>query len=371
MIIEQTPSPGRHILAFCGDTVAFTLRAPGSLRGRAFLRTNIGHADTARMAIVAETTLRQKRLAEDWFDIPMTPAGGDSHRIVLPLTEPGHFEAKAFFLPEQGDVPLWPEGGNVSINIHPADYCCANTLYNAFTRLFAPKRSGPEEGTDALGGKCIQLLDSFGYAVIPPSGTFRELAARLDFIVGRLGCRILMLLPIHPTPTVYGRMGCFGSPYAALDFLDVDPALAEFDRKATPMEQFEELVDAVHARGAKLFLDIAINHTGWAAKIHALHPEWLVRDAGGTIQSPGAWGNTWADLTELDYKRPELWHYLAEVFLCWCRRGVDGFRCDAGYKIPVPAWEFIVASVRREFPGAMFLLEGLGGEIEVTKALLT
>ncbi len=72
-------------------------------------------------------------------------------------------------------------------------------------------------------------LDQDGYAVIPPSGTFRDLIGELDFIIGELGCRILLLLPIHPTPTTYGRMGRFGSPYAALSFTAVDPALAEFD----------------------------------------------------------------------------------------------------------------------------------------------
>jgi hypothetical protein len=33
-------------------------------------------------------------------------------------------------------------------------------------------------------------------------------------------------------------MGRFGSPYAALNFTEVDPALAEFDPSATPLEQF-------------------------------------------------------------------------------------------------------------------------------------
>jgi len=371
--MEQIPYPGQHILAFCGDTLEFTLRVPPGRHGglaRAWLRTNIGHADTARLAIIAETTLRQKRLAEDWFDIPMIPTDNETFHLTLPITEVGHFEAKTLFLPEGAKVPLWPQGDNTSINVHPAEYCCGNSLYNAFVRLFGKERLPERSCKDYAQYKKCQLLEDIGVTVIPPSGTFRDLIRQLDFIVGQLKCRIIMLLPIHPTPTVYGRMGEFGSPYAALDFMDVDPALAEFDRKVTPLEQFSELVDAVHARGAKLFLDIAINHTGWAAKIHSLHPEWLVRDPDGSIRSPGAWGTTWADLAELDYQRPELWNYLAEVFLTWCRRGVDGFRCDAGYMIPVPAWEFIVASVRREFPNTIFLLEGLGGSIEATKSLL-
>ena len=177
-----------------------------------------------------------------------------------------------------------------------------------------------------------------------------------------LGCRILHLLPIHPTPTTYARMGRFGSPYAALSFTAVDPALAEFDPTATPLEQFIELVDAVHARNARILIDIAPNHTGWAAGLHETHPEWLVRGQDGRIEVPGAWGVQWEDLTRLDYSKPELWKYMAEVFLTWCRRGVDGFRCDAGYMIPVPAWQYIVAIVREQYPDTIFFLEGLGGK---------
>jgi glycogen debranching enzyme len=66
-----------------------------------------------------------------------------------------------------------------------------------------------------------------------------------------------------------------------------------------------------------------------------------------------------------------LWEHLADVFLEWCRRGVDGFRCDAGYKIPVPAWRYITARVQEEFPDTIFLLEGLGGSWEATENLLT
>jgi predicted glycogen debranching enzyme len=165
-------------------------------------------------------------------------------------------------------------------------------------------------------------------------------------------------------------MGRFGSPYAALSFTAVDPALAEFDPQATPLEQFIELVDAVHQRHAKIMIDIAINHTGWAARLHETHPHWLVRSPEGRIEVPGAWGVAWEDLTKLDYSQPSLWQYMADVFLTWCRRGVDGFRCDAGYMIPAAAWKYMIAKVRAQFPDVIFLLEGLGGKISVTRDLL-
>jgi predicted glycogen debranching enzyme len=236
-------------------------------------------------------------------------------------------------------------------------------------RQFGPNKAGAESA-NGPDQEFITHLDHIGYTVIPPSGTFRDLIGELDFILGELGCRILMLLPIHPTPTTYGRMGRFGSPYAALSFTTVDPALAEFDHHATPLEQFVELVDAVHQRNARIFIDIAINHTGWAANLHESHPEWLVRGPEGKIQVPGAWGVNWEDLTKLDYSRKDLWQYMADVFLTWCSRGVDGFRCDAGYMIPAAAWRYIVAKVRHQYPDTVFLLEGLGGKISVTRDLL-
>ena len=61
---------------------------------------------------------------------------------------------------------------------------------------------------------------------------------------------------------------------------------------------------------------------------------------------------------------------MADVFLTWCNRGVDGFRCDAGYMIPTEAWRYIIARVREQYPNTVFLLEGLGGKISVTKDLL-
>ena len=72
-------------------------------------------------------------------------------------------------------------------------------------------------------------------------------------------------------------------------------------------------MDAVHARRGGLLIDIAINHTGWAASLHESHPQWLVRDDRGRIETPGAWGVTWADLTRLDYSRKDLWRHMAEV----------------------------------------------------------
>jgi starch synthase (maltosyl-transferring) len=369
MHLTQSPAPGTHRVMFRGDAITFILTLSEKRPGQAWLRTNIGHGRTIRREIIRAVEQKEPILARDWYDIPMVAMGSCCYQVTLGLCEVGHFEAKCYFLESGKSVPLWPAGENFCMNVDPADTCCANIIYNAFVRQFGPNKSGEfKSGHDHPD--LVKRLDENGYSVIPPSGTFRDLIAHLDFIIDHLGCRILHLLPVNPTPTTYGRMGRFGSPYAALSFTAVDPALAVFDPKATPLEQFIELVDAVHARNAKLILDIAPNHTGWAAELHETHPEWLVRDKDGKIEAPGAWGVIWEDLARLDYRYRELWEYMAEVFLTWCRRGVDGFRCDAGYMIPVPAWRYIIASVRESFPDTIFFLEGLGGKISVTRELL-
>jgi len=367
--IIQNPAPGTRVLLFRGDTKIFTLSLPREENGSAWLRTNIGHAEIAREEIIREVVNDEPPLGRDWFDIPMSRVDDLRFRVTLPLCETGHFEAKCFFL-KKGEVdPIWPDGPNTAINVEPADTCCSNIIYNTFVRQFSPYK-GVGGLPDPAEEVWIKALDRSGYAVIPPSGTFRELLRELDFIVGELGCRILQLLPVHPTPTTYARMGRFGSPYAALNFTSVDPALAEFDSRATPLEQFIELVDAIHERNARVFIDIAINHTGWAAGLHETHPEWLVRDKDGRIKVPGAWGVIWADLTDLDFTHKGLWQYMADVFLTWCQREVDGFRCDAGYMIPVSVWKYIVARVRDQYPDTVFLIEGLGGKISVTREIL-
>src|SRR3954462_8420023 len=115
----------------------------------------------------------------------------------------------------------------------------------------------------------------------------------------------------------------------------MDPALVVFDQRTTGIDQFMVLTHAAHLNGCRVFLDIVINHTGWGSVLQENHPEWFERKADGTFVSPGAWGVTWEDLVELRHQNGARGDEVAEGFLTWCRRGGDGFRCDAGYKVPV------------------------------------
>ncbi|MDP6490391.1 MAG: amylo-alpha-1,6-glucosidase [Kiritimatiellia bacterium] len=369
MPVAQTPRPGTRYRRFRGDTLTFTLTCGSACTGSAFLRTNIGWAEVRRQEVVALVEEQTPVLDRDWHDVPMRPIGDSQWELTLGLCEVGRFEAKPYLLPGPGQAPVWDQGDNVVIKVEPAETVCANSVYSAFVRQFGPNQTAG--AVSAEQSKAAQGLDKAGFTVIPRSGTFRDLIAELDHIIGTLGFSTLHLLPVHPVPTTYARMGRFGSPFAPLDFMDVDPAHAEFDRKTTPLEQYIELIDAIHARGGRLLMDIPANHTGWASHMQNEHPEWFARHRDSSFRSPGAWGVTWEDLSELDYGAGQpLWEAMAEVFLRWCRFGVDGFRCDAGYMVPYEAWCYIIAKVRAQFPDTIFLLEGLGGPRWLTEHLL-
>ncbi len=365
----QSPAPDSHLLKWSGDTLEVSLKLGQSAKGRAVLRTDIGNAAVSRRETIDFTERAATPLARGWHDIDMRETAPGEFAASVPLEEVGIFSAKACFFPDDGSGPVWPEGGDLHVKVAPARTRRANSIYTAYVRQFGPALH--ENPVNARTKHALSELDSRGFCVIPPSGTFRNLASHLDHIMDVMGFRIVQLLPVFPVPTTFARMGRFGSSFAAVDFLSVDPSCAEFDKHATPLDQFCELADAVHARGGLLYLDLPANHTGWAATLQTHHPEWYKKEKDGSFHSPGAWGVTWADLVELDYSLPELREYMADVFLFWCRRGVDGFRCDAGYMIPEATWLYIVARVREEFPDTVFMLEGLGGDPRVTDALIS
>ena len=335
--MTQIPAPEDFLLKWRGDTLSVTLKLDAPRKGRAAFRTNLGRASVRRREIIDETERGITPLAKAWTDLPLKEIGPGLFRGDFALDEVGVFSGKACFFPEGSNVPEWPEGRNLHIKVESAETRARNSIYCVFPRQF---------------------------------GSFREIARRLDLIMGSMGFRIIQTLPPFPVPTTYAVMGEYGCPFAATDFLSVDPAMAEFDPCATPLDQFRELVGAVHARKGLFFVDLPANHTGWASTLQTHHPDWFRRERDGKFVSPGAWGVTWADLVELDYSNAELRAYMADVFLFWCRNGIDGFRCDAGYMIHAETWEYIVARVREEYPDTIFMLEGLGGKLEVTDRLL-
>ena len=367
------PKPGSQLVRYVHDSITFhiTLGKAHTVPGLTVkLRTTIGQARELNEAIVAQTERGQAIPPNaGWRDLRMVETDG-RWCCTVTLDEPGFFQATTHVVDEDG-FQHWPSGGNINICVHPNHIRSGNTIYCAFPRLFGKTKTTNAKALPGLPDE-IAKLEKDNWSVVPPSGTLRDLKAELPHIFGRLKCKWLHLLPINPTPiTPETRMGRYGSPYAALDLTSIDPALVEFDRRTTGVEQFVELADETHRWGGRLMLDLVINHTGWGSVLQEKHPDFFRKTNKSEFESPGAWGTIWEDLVELDTSTTDLLKHLADPFLIWCERGVDGFRCDAGYKIPMPVWRYIVAKVRLQYPETIFLLEGLGGGWAETENLLT
>ena len=178
-------------------------------------------------------------------------------------------------------------------------------------------------------------------------GDLRGIIGRLDHLRGTdasLGVDAIWLSPIFPSP-----LHDFG--YDISDYTDVAP---EFGTLA----DLDALVEACHARGLRLLLDLVPNHTSIE------HP-WFVdsrssRDSarrdwytwvdpapdGGPPNNwrcafgPSAWTldeatgqyylhSFYAEQPDLNYRNPAVSDAIHEVMRFWFRRGVDGFRVDA------------------------------------------
>lgn len=101
-------------------------------------------------------------------------------------------------------------------------------------------------------------------------GDLAGLISRLDYIQG-LGATAVWLGPIFKNKPVQGGGGNESAGYHGywtLDYTQVDPHLGSNG-------DFKRLIDALHARGMKLYLDIITNHTADVIAFRECHdPEW-------------------------------------------------------------------------------------------------
>jgi glycosidase len=187
------------------------------------------------------------------------------------------------------------------------------------------------------------------YEIFPrdfsPAGDLPSVTARLDELKD-LGVDILALMPIHPLGEK-AKKGTLGSPYCVRDFYGVNPAYGTTN-------DLKQLVAEAHRRGLKVTLDIVAGHTSWDSVLMA-HPEFYRKDASGRINPPNP---DWTDVAELNYGNPELRQYMIEMMKYWVRDfGVDGFRCDLAYTVPVDFWEAARAELEKLNPQIIIIAD--------------
>ena len=204
-------------------------------------------------------------------------------------------------------------------------------------------------------------------------GDFKGLIEKLDYI------KALGFTAVWITPVVENCSGLDYHGYHAFDFSKVDPRYESEDVK------FQDLIDAAHARGMKIILDVVLQHTGNFGenflcpqfekdysqpqsninKILRRHPDSMLPANYDNLQ-PGAqyqarltlmknndnsgkdphnywhhvgqawdwddysrvWGQIAGDCVDLNTENPFVYDYLIDCYTKFIEMGVDGFRID-------------------------------------------
>ena len=175
----------------------------------------------------------------------------------------------------------------------------------------------PQYGTPFVGvpNREDAVIYQVNMRAFSAGGNFAGVMARLDSI-RNLGANVVYLMPIYPV----GQLRGVNSPYAVRDYRAVN---TEFGSLA----DLRTLVDAAHARNLTVLLDWVPNHTAWDHAWITDHPDWYLRNAAGTIQSPP--GTNFTDVAQLNFSsQPMRLEQIAAMKSWVFTANVDGFRCD-------------------------------------------
>jgi len=166
-------------------------------------------------------------------------------------------------------------------------------------------------------------------------GTFKAFEASLPRLKD-MGVDILWFMPIHEISKTK-RKGILGSPYAVNNYTEVNPDFGT-------MDDFKNLLSAIHSQGMYCIIDWVPNHTGWDNPWITEHPDWFSKDADGNITDPinydtgESWG--WTDVADLDYSNQEMRAAMIDAMAFWISDvGIDGFRVDVAHGVPADFWD--------------------------------
>jgi cyclomaltodextrinase len=182
-----------------------------------------------------------------------------------------------------------------------------------------------------------------------PQPRLRRLVPWLDHLLS-LGANGLALGPVFASQT-HG--------YDTTDHLAVD-------RRLGTTEDLAHLVEEAHARGIRVMLDGVFNHVGREhplvlaaeADPHSAAAAMLRRDDTGTVATFEGHGG----LVALDHGHPEVATLVADVMNHWLELGVDAWRLDAAYAVPVDFWTRVLPAVRERHPDVYVMGEVLHGD---------
>ena len=197
-----------------------------------------------------------------------------------------------------------------------------------------------------------------------------------------------------------------GSPYSISDYYGVNCELAVDPAKR--MEEFEALVKRTHEAGMKVMLDFIPNHVAREYKsvmgvaedfgasddvTKAFDPqnnfyympgqeldmsnilkkttykESPAKASGSDVFTNKPSVDDWYETIKLNYgvdytdgskhfdPIPSTWNKMVDILKYWAAKGVDGFRCDMVFMVPVEFWNYAIAAVKADYPNQVFVAE--------------
>lgn len=213
-----------------------------------------------------------------------------------------------------------------------------------------------------------------------------------------------------PKDNPYIVKGEAGSPYAIKDYYDVNPYLA-----TNPERRFEEylaLVERTHAEGLRMIIDFVPNHTARVYRSDAkpkgvkdfgddddvskffsrdnnyyyitnqqfspsiplgngkdAYVEFPAKATGNDCFNAFCGQNDWYETVKLNYGHdygdgsdhfdpvPDTWRKMLDILLHWAATGVDGFRCDMVFMVPLAFWHWVIPKVKKRYPQIIFIGE--------------
>lgn len=195
-------------------------------------------------------------------------------------------------------------------------------------------------------------------------GTFKDCQQLLPEIA-EMGFNVLYFPPIHPigyskrkgkSNELKAGPDDPGSPWAIGSHegghRSIHPQLGTF-------ADFDDLVSSARSWNIDIALDIALQCSPDHPYIKE-HPEWFCWRPDGTIQYAENPPKKYEDIVPFYFETKDwkaLWKELRRIFLFWIKKGVKIFRIDNPHTKPFAFWEWIISSIKKDYPDVLFLCE--------------
>ncbi len=284
-------------------------------------------------------------------------------------------------------------------------------IYQALVRLFGNSKSTRQKNGTIEENGCGKMSDFSEVAL----RSIQQLGCNYIWYTGLLQQASATDYSKYGIPRQNPQVlkGVAGSPYAISDYYSVSCDIA--DNPDTRMEEFDELVQRTHKVGLKMIIDFVPNHVARQYKSvtkpknvsdlgefdiveHNFNPqnnfyycgEPLHLDKVGVKASDelgpysenpacatgndvfNAWPDKydWYETVKLNFgidymgggrdyfePLPSTWLKLRDILVYWAEKGVDGFRCDMAFMVPVDFWHWVIPQVKEVNPGIIFIAE--------------